>query len=81
MRYQDLGFILISGSLVIVESTNSEDAAISQVVEVFNEDTCTGNENKETTNISFERPRTISEGHLDTTSIGRVRTYSGSYGT
>merc|ERR1712080_375434 len=38
-----------SGSLLVVESTNSEDAPISQVLEVFNEETGTGNER----NIEF----------------------------
>ena len=73
-------FIPVAGSLVVVESTNSEDAPISRVLEVYNEETGNGNE-RETLNFSLDRTRTTSEGHLDTTSIGRVRTYSGSYGT
>ena len=88
MYYSLFYFLFISGSLVVVGSSNSDSAFnISQVLEVYNEsedesksEILKDQQSAESESL-FNRTRTISEGHLDTTSIGRVRTHSGSYGT
>ncbi len=68
------------GSLVVVASPSSPQvsAANAQLLEVF----MVGEENGESSQEGSalpKRTRTISENHLDTTSIGRVRTHSGTF--